>query len=77
VSQSHQAALIYDGVHLFTKAVEKLINETDLKTPQVGCDNKDDPYEMGEQLLEEINSVSYSTVVHTKNYANLCPVMNC
>jgi hypothetical protein len=58
VSSSHKAALIYDGVHLFSRAVENLISETDLTTPQVGCDNKDSPYDLGDRLLQEINSVS-------------------
>ena len=58
VSSSHKAALIYDGVHLFSRAVENLITETDLTTPQVGCDNKDSPYDLGDRLLQEINSVS-------------------
>ena len=58
VSSSHKAALIYDGVHLFSRAVENLITETDLTTPQVGCDNKDSPYDLGDRLLKEINSVS-------------------
>ena len=58
VSSSHKAALIYDGVHLFSRAVENLITETDLTTPQVGCDNKDSPYDLGDRLLQEINLVS-------------------
>lgn len=58
VSGSHKAALIYDGVHLFSRAVENLITETDLTTPQVICDNKDSPYDLGDRLLKEINSVS-------------------
>lgn len=57
VSRSHKAALIYDGVHLFSRAVENLIIDTDLMTPQVGCDNKDAPYDLGDRLLKEINSV--------------------
>ena len=60
MSRSHKAALIYDGVHLFSRAVENLIQETDLKTPQVGCDNKEVPYDMGNRLLQEINKVSCS-----------------
>ena len=40
--------------------MENLIEETDLKTPQVGCDNKEAPYDMGDRLLEEINDVSYA-----------------
>ena len=60
VSRSHKAALLYDGVHLFSRAVEKLISDTDLTTPQVSCDNKDSPYLLGEPLLKEINSVSPS-----------------
>ena len=58
VFRSHKAALLYDGVHLFSRAVEKLISDTDLTTPQVSCDNKDSPYLLGEPLLKEINSVS-------------------
>ena len=58
MSRSHKAALIYDGVHLFSRAVENLIQETDLQTPQVGCDNKEVPYDMGDRLLQEINKVS-------------------
>lgn len=61
VSSSHKAALIYDGVHLFSRAVENLITETDLTTPQVICDNKDSPYDLGDRLLKEINSVSMTT----------------
>ena len=38
--------------------MENLITETDLTTPQVGCDNKDSPYDLGDRLLQEINSVS-------------------
>ena len=60
MSRSHKAALIYDGVHLFSRAVENLIQETDLQTPQVGCDNKEVPYDMGDRLLQEINKVSCS-----------------
>ena len=38
--------------------MENLITETDLTTPQVGCDNKDSPYDLGDRLLQEINLVS-------------------
>lgn len=57
VSESHRAALLYDGVHLFTKAVENLINGTDLTNPKVSCDNRESPYELGVRLLKEINAV--------------------
>ena len=75
MSRSHKAALIYDGVHLFSRAVENLIQETDLKTPQVGCDNKEVPYDMGNRLLQEINKVScsgadYIIIKNGKSYSN-------
>ena len=59
VKGSHKAALIYDGVHLFSRAVESLILETDLNTPQVDCDNKESPYDMGDLLLQQINEVGH------------------
>ena len=71
MSRSHKAALIYDGVHLFSRAVENLIQETDLKTPQVGCDNKEVPYDMGDRLLQEINKVS-CCISHSSEIRGLC-----
>jgi hypothetical protein len=40
------------------RAVENLIEETDLTTPQVTCSDKETPYPVGDSLLKKINEVS-------------------
>ena len=58
IKASHRAALLYDGVHVLATALENFFQEKDLTNPQVSCDDTDNPYDLGEDIFREIDSVS-------------------
>lgn len=55
--ESYQAALLYDGIQLFSKAAQAWFDQEDLVTPAISCQDQEAPYEKGPALLSQILKV--------------------
>ena len=57
LKEDYRAALLYDGVNLFGKAMDLLLTKTDLETPQVQCSDKEEPFPLGKTISSQIEEV--------------------
>ena len=54
---SYRASLLYDGVSIFSQAIDKLFRKEDLVMPNVDCRDREVSYQQGKQILSELQEV--------------------
>ena len=55
--ESYRAALLYDGVLVFSQALQNIFETKDMIIPDVDCRDSEASYKQGEEILEEISKV--------------------
>ena len=56
--KNYKAALMYDGIHAFSRGIERFFTTMDLVAPQVNCNDVEAPYELGRNVYDAIHEVS-------------------
>lgn len=55
---NYRASLLYDGVLVFSQAIQNLFEKEDMVIPNVDCRDSEASYQQGEKILNELNKVS-------------------
>ena len=57
LKRNHKSVLLYDGIHILSRSMERLFEQTDLKTPNVNCSDREEHFSLGKSIFDELHKV--------------------
>ena len=57
LKRNHKSVLLYDGIHILARSMERLFEQTDLKTPNVNCSDREEHFSLGRSIFDELHKV--------------------